>query len=151
MRHGQRKPHNKGQAHNLSYIERQLRLGRKPEDLGGVKVGEGVCKAAYMFNDSFVVKLNLQQGFMAVAQKNPPKWIAEFGARAPRTYKAGAYIIQEYVTVLNKIDNWQDTPAGKLWRVLYKACRTDKYPGGRDMHEANCGVDKNGQLVVFDW
>jgi hypothetical protein len=135
-------------AHNLAYIERMLRLGKHPEALGGKLIGKGVCKAAYLFNDSFVVKENKQCGFAAKAQKLPPKWIKEFNMRAPRTYKAGKYLIQEYVTVLAKIDNWQHTPAGKTWRAMWSERK--KY-GYHDMHQSNVGVDKDGNLVVFDW
>ena len=136
-------------AHNIAYIEKMLRAGKTPEKLGGKVIGSGVSKEAYLFNDSFVVKLNAQNGFASTPQKNPPKWIKQYGARAPRTYKAGAYIIQEYVTVLADIPDFTETLAGKQWWEMYK--NRHKHESGHDVHEQNCGVDKNGQLVVFDW
>ena len=141
-------------AHNLAYIERQLRLGKTPEELGGKEIGRGVCKAAYLFNDSFVVKANAQGGFAATPQKNPPKWIKAFGARGPRTYKAGSYIIQEYVTVLetliDKDPKFKDTPVYKQWIEMYRHGHANGLAGS-DVHEKNCGVCKDGTLVVFDW
>lgn len=138
-------------AHNIAYIERQLRAGKTPESLGGKKIGSGVCKTAYLFNDSFVVKANAQGGWSGIAQKNPPKWIRKYGARAPRTYKAGKYIIQEFVTPLCDSNNtWTCTPEIRAqWRRMYDA--RGLHQGGHDVHEYNCGTDKNGQLVVFDW
>lgn len=134
---------------NVIYLERQLRAGRTPQSLGGKEIGRGVCKSAYLFNDGLVVKENAQNGFAATEEKTPPNWIKQYGARAPRTYKAGKYIIQELVTVLSKIPDYENTPAGKTWRVINEMAR--KHGGPYDMHQHNCGVDKNGQLVVFDW
>lgn len=136
-------------AKSIRYIEQQLRLGKTPEALGGKRIGAGVCKAAYLFNDSFVVKENKQDGFRGTPSKLPPKWIEAFGARAPRTYKVGAYIIQEYVTVLAEMPNWSSSEVGKQWRKMYNARHNQD--SGIDVHEYNCGVSKNGQLVVFDW
>lgn len=133
-------------AHNLAYIEKSLRQGKDPAELGGKEIGKGVCKAAYLFNDSFVVKLNAQAGFKGSPQKTPPKFISEYGARAPRTYKAGKYIIQEYVKVLAEVKDYTKTKAYETWREL-RMGKGREY----DMHEYNCGVDANGQLVVFDW
>ena len=136
---------------NLIYLERQLRTGKNPEQLGGTLIGEGVCKAAYRFNNSFVVKLNAQKGYKGTAQKNPPKWIKQFGARGPRTYKAGAYIIQEFVTPLRDYKNgWQcSDEIRQQWKVMYDNRPIGK--AGSDVHEYNCGVSAKGELVVFDW
>ena len=137
-------------AHNLAYIERQLRLGKTPEELGGEVCGKGCFKAAYLFNDSFVVKENLQcvagEG-NGMQVKLPPKWIKEFGARQPRTYKAGKYIIQEFVTPIRKVKDYEKTEAYKVWDKMNRDKRAMKL----DMHCGNVGIDSNGVLVVFDW
>lgn len=148
-------PHNKGQAHNLPYIERQLRLGREPQDLGGRKIGEGVCKAAYLFESvsgGFVVKLNAQQGYAGKAEKTPPKAITLYGARCPRTYKAGKYILQEYVKPVDKLKDFErEYPEAY---AVYRALNTEeahKKGVPYDIHRGNVGIDANGKLVVFDW
>lgn len=135
-------------AKSIRYIEQQLRCGKTPEQLGGKVIGRGAVKAAYYFespNGGFIVKENAQGGLAGTAQKTPPKGIKKFGARAPRTYKVGEYLIQERVTVLATIKDWQKLPVYKQWKALHHSgvCV--------DAHEYNCGVDSNGQLVVFDW
>lgn len=144
-------------AHNLAYIERQLRAGKTPDILGGTRIGAGAFKVAYKFDSlagGFVVKENLQvkDGRNGMAVKTPPKLISNFGARAPRTYKAGKYIIQEFVTPMMDMPEWNERDKRRAckwyqdWKLLREATR-----GSFDMHEGNCGVDANGQLVVFDW
>lgn len=133
-------PHNKGNAHNVSYIERQLRSGRTPEELGGVKIGEGVCKAAYRIGN-FVIKENAQGGYDGVAQKLPPKCIRQYAAR---TYKAGNYILQEYAEPLRNIGYARLSP-----EVMRQWAEVNKH--GLDTHAGNCGVTANGRFVVFDW
>ena len=136
---------------NLAYIERQLRLGKTPEELGGKEIGRGVCKAAYFFDSpagGFVVKLNAQDGFAGIQQKTPPKKYLVEGARAARTYKAGRYIIQERVKVLDEIigeaknEDYKEEPYYKAYKAVRKF---------GDCHSRNVGVGKDGMLVVFDW
>lgn len=131
-------PHNKGKAHNLSYIERQLRAGRTPESLGAVEIGRGVCKAAYRIGN-MVIKENAQGGYAGTEQKLPPKCIRAYMAR---TYKAGQYIIQEYAEPLSKMQHVPDN-------ILQEYRDIQKH--GLDTHRANCGVTASGKFVVFDW
>lgn len=139
-------------ATNLAYIERMLRAGKSPDTLGGIVCGRGCFKAAYKFDSAaggFVVKYNAQCGENGNGEKVklPPKWIKEYGARHPRTYKTGNYLIQEYVTPARKVKDWVDTPAYRVWEAM----NSDKRAKRLDMHSGNVGVDGNGQLVVFDW
>lgn len=141
-------------AHNVSYIERMLRAGKTPKELGGKEIGSGAFKTAYLFGDNLIVKENAQFGFAGKADKTPPRAIRRFGARAPRTYKAGKYILQERVIPLRDqtTSNWNvshDSAAYKNWKAMYAEGGKNGIP--HDVHEYNCGVDKNGQLVVFDW
>lgn len=138
-------------AVNLAYIEKMLRTGKTPEQLGGKDIGGGVCKRAYLFNNSFVVKLNAQNGYDSTPQKNPPKWINTVpNVRGPRTYKAGAYIIQEHVKVLAEIYDFDLTPIYQTYKALTKECKNHPLDGN-DMHPRNVGVATDGMLVVFDW
>ena len=137
-------------ATNLAYIEKMLRAGKTPEQLGGKDIGGGVCKRAYLFNNSLVVKLNAQGGWDSLAQKHPPKWINQVAnVRGPRTYKAGRYIIQEYVKVLASLDCWDQHPIYKTFYALRNEAKNHK--DGYDMHSKNCGLGSDGMLVVFDW
>ena len=139
-------------ATNLAYIEKMLRAGKEPKDLGGKECGRGAFKAAYKFDSpagGFVVKESLQCGQIGNGEqvKLPPSWIKTYGARQPRTYKCGKYIIQEYVTPARKYSGWHDSEAYKIWEALHKDDRSMEL----DIHQGNVGVDSNGQLVVFDW
>lgn len=139
-------------ATSIRYIEQQLRRGKSPEELGGIVCGQGYFKAAYKFNSpagGFVVKLNSQCGENGNGEqvKTPPKWISDYGARQPRTYKVGMYLIQEFVTPIRKVDDYEKTEA---YKVLTKIV-TDKRILKLDIHLGNVGVDSQGQLVVFDW
>lgn len=131
-------PHNKGQAKNLSYIERMLRAGRTPESLGAVEIGRGVCKAAYRIGN-MVIKESAQGRFKGDAQKLPPKCIRQYQAR---TYKAGAYIIQEYAEPLSNMKHIPDN-------IIQEYRDIQKH--GLDTHRANCGVTASGKFVIFDW
>lgn len=139
-------------AKSIRYIEQQLRLGKTPEALGGTECGKGCFKAAYKFDSpsgGFVVKENSQCGENGNGEqvKLPPSWIKEYGARQPRTYKVGKYLIQEFVTPARKVRNWSDTKSYETWSNMVN----DKRALRLDMHAGNVGVDSNGQLVVFDW
>lgn len=138
-------------ANNLAYIERMLRAGKTPEQLGGKVIGKGVCKAAYYFESpsgGFVVKLNAQRGFQGKKEKLPPKEYLVEGARAPRTYKAGDYIIQEKVEVLHDI--MKDAKDNEYKKTEYYATYR-KIRNLGDCHAKNVGVGKDGKLVIFDW
>jgi len=139
-------------AKNLAYICKQLLAGKTPEQLGGVVCGRGCFKAAYKFDSpagGFVIKESLQVGENGngEAVKLPPRWIRDYGARQPRTYKTGKYIIQEFVTPAHKVKDFSSTPAGKVHSEMNR----DKRAKLLDMHDGNVGVDSNGTLVVFDW
>lgn len=139
-------------ATSIRYIEQQLRRGKSPEELGGKVIGKGAFKAAYLFDSpvgGFVVKLNSQCGVEGngMQVKTPPKWIRDYGARQPRTYKVGKYLIQEFVTPIRKIKDYDGTVAYKVWDKM----NSDERAMRLDMHTGNVGVDANGQLVVFDW
>lgn len=139
-------------AKNLAYICKQLLAGKTPEQLGGIECGRGCFKAAYKFESAgggYVIKESLQVGENGngEAVKLPPRWIKEYGARQPRTYKTGKYIIQEYVTPAREVKGWCSTPASKVHREMNRDPRANRL----DMHSGNVGVDANGMLVVFDW
>lgn len=123
-------------ANSLIYIERQLRNGKTPDKLGGKRIGAGVCKAAYFFesaNGGFVVKRNAQGGWAGESKKLPPKEILKVqNVRAPRTYKAGDYLIQEYAKPLKELERRVPDKLIPAWESLQKL----RY----DLHMGNVGV-----------
>lgn len=135
---------------NIIYLERQLRAGKTPEQLGGEVIGKGVSKVAYLVptaSGGIVVKEDIANGFASEAKSAPPKAIAKYGARMVRQYRAGKYALQEPVTVLydRSRDMWNCTEEiREQWQTMYSALQ-------HDMHQCNCGTDSRGRLVVFDW
>jgi hypothetical protein len=128
---------------NIIYLERQLRAGKHPENLGGVIIGKGCQKTAYKIGN-YVVKEN--SGGWRDNKNTPPKGIRKYGARFVRQYRAGKWVLQEFVTPLYSVDKgWQcEQDIREQWQKLYRS-------NLGDLHECNCGTDAKGKLVVFDW
>lgn len=131
---------------NIIYMERQLRAGKTPVELGATLIGKGAQKKAYRLGNVVIKSLQLGWGDNS---KRPPKGIAKFNARFVRSYRAGSWSIQEFVTPLRdfKSGNWNIDKASEVynnWKRLYTS-------GLGDLHEYNCGVSSTGDLVVFDW
>ena len=131
---------------NLAYLERQLRAGKTPEQLGAEPIGKGCQKTAYRLGNLVIKESGAGWN---TGKRRPPAFIYKY-ARFVRQYKAGNYVLQEYVTPLRdqKTGEWNfdmSNPARQQWQVLYKNCQMC------DVHEYNCGVNANGELVVFDF
>jgi len=131
---------------NVSYLERQLRAGKSPESLGAKIIGNGAQRTAYRI-DNLVIKSN--SGGWRTGLKRPPKEIAQYGAIPCRQYKAGKWIIQQFVTPLCDVKTRQwNFPVDHSARIAWKVLDTANLG---DIHEYNCGVNNDGKLVVFDW
>lgn len=141
---------------NIIYLERQLRAGRSPESLGGVVVGSGAQKKAYRIGN-VVVKENTG-AWCKADEKRPPKGISAYGARFVRQYRAGKYVLQEFVTPLcsqREGENNGNCNYDGKWNIekgsaVYNQWKLLNRQWG-EMHQYNCGIDANGKLVVFDW
>ncbi len=134
-------------ARNIIYIERQLRLGKTPKELGAKEIGRGVQKAAYHFPESNVVVKLCGDGGYADGSDKPPKRIKDYGARAARKWRAGKWSFQELVIPIVKLTQEQmdeHKDAVKRHNDMYRAHFAD-------LHSGNVGIAKNGDLVVFDW
>lgn len=129
---------------NIIYLERQLRSGKTPEQLGATIIGRGVQKKAYRI-DNLVIKENT--GGFRDGKFRAPKGIENYGAKMVRQYRVKQWVIQEFVTPLkDQFGNWlvSNPEIRSKFRRLY-----DAHLG--DIHAANCGVNSRGELVVFDW
>lgn len=131
----------KGKPLNPIYIERELRKGRTPEELGAERIGQGAQKAAYRIGNMVIKK---DTGGYGTGSKRPPREIRNFGARAARQWRAGGWIIQEYVTPI-----WQQKGlSDKVWLNIRRLYRADL----GDLHQGNMGYSPDeDMLVVFDW
>lgn len=129
----------------LINLERALRKGKTPLELGGEEIGRGVQKTAYLITTSkgYRVVVKEDTGGYCNNLKRPPSEIAKYGAKPIYQTKAGKYLIQGYCTPIKQLN--RDDDVYKLWRVMYDALFS------YDLHHGNCGKDDNGNLVVFDW
>ena len=75
------------------------------------------------------------------------KGISEFGARAAIKFRAGKWSFQEHVTPICKLSRDQELEHAN---AIHRFNQLDG-SGLGDMHSANVGIAKNGDLVVFDW
>ena len=136
---------------SLINLERALRKGKTPRELGAHKIQAGTQKAGYLYTVSsgkkYVVKLN-SGGCKDEYQKRPPN-LTKYGCATIYQSRAGHYLIQEYVTPLKMrmgdIVVSQDHPA---WQTFLKISQNEK---GGDYHAANFGIREDGTLVCFDW
>ena len=136
---------------NIAYLERQLRLGKHPTQLGAEEIGKGAQKTAYRIltcqnPETYIVIKERQIGWRDGSPK-APQGIRDYGARQARQYKVKGWTLQEAVTVLRDRHTMQwncNTEVRRQWRELYRADLGD-------LHEYNCGIDSDGKLVVFDW
>lgn len=145
---------------NIIYLERQLRSGKTPEDLGGVRIGKGMQRIAYCIGN-VVVKKKVE-GWNDLKSRPPIARLNKFGVGYVRTYRAGNWTLQEKTVVLFDLMNRpEDYPQFskeeikeyvKTWETMYLQINIGV---GKcqflDIHEQNCGVDSRGKLVVFDW
>jgi len=135
-------------------LERELRKGITPKELGAKKIGEGVQNVAYQYETTkgttpFVIKRKVL-GCVNHSPK-PPGFIKKYGFRKAITYRAGKFVIQESATkLISKLDN--EHPAFKAWsQMLEDHPRYSKRHGNHDIHMNNCGITESGDWIVFDW
>jgi len=136
-----------GMAKNITYIQRQLRAGKTPKELGAAVIGRGVQKEAYQIPGSIYVIKEMEAGGYQDGSDKPPKRIKDYGARAAIKFRAGKWGFQECVTPICKLSQEErDTHSDALKRhnEMYRQHFAD-------LHEGNVGIAKNGDLVVFDW
>lgn len=136
-----------GMAKNITYIQRQLRAGKTPLELGAKEIGRGVQKSAYQIPGSIYVIKEMEEGGYRDGSDKPPTKIKKYGARAAIKFRAGKWSFQEYVTPICKMsydDRQNHTDALRRHNEMYNAHFAD-------LHEGNVGIAKNGDLVVFDW
>lgn len=130
---------------NIINLERALRRGKTPEEIGCQRIGQGVSKTAYLYTTTkgakYVVKLDLADGFRSIARSTPPD-LRKYGVSRLYHTRAGKYCIQEYTRVLADVE--KEHPAWNIFNVVSRL-----HTG--DYHSNNFGVRENGELVCFDW
>jgi hypothetical protein len=135
---------------SLINLERALRQGKSPIELGATALETGAQKTGYLYITSkgkkIVIKTNTG-GWKDREQKRPPD-LTKYGCRTIYQTKAGQYVIQEFVTQLQKRDYTDIVPrSNPVWKIISKIRATEI----GDYHAANFGIDDQNQLVCFDW
>jgi hypothetical protein len=149
---------NRGNAHNVVYISRQLRAGKEPKDLGAEWLGEGVQNTAWKIVErkphtgekSEIVIKSFVQGY--INKRKPSKEVLKaFGARLPETTRAKQWVIQEKVTPIFHLNPANHRDAfGRYHQMNVALGRNSRHE--YDLHAGNVGLAEDGQtLVVFDW
>jgi len=143
---------NKGKAHNLVYISRELRKGKHPSELGAKEAGRGVQKIAWVIsirevNSEVMSEIIIKNKVQGYRQPTPPPDLEKHGWRLAKVTKAGVWTIQEKVTPIANIP--MNHP--EFNRARNEWLKFDRMYSGYDLHAANVGIDSKGQLVVFDW
>jgi hypothetical protein len=133
-------------------IERALRLGKHPKDIGATELSAGAQKMAYAITTKhgtkFVIKEN-SGGYGNHEQIRPPN-LRKYGCSSIRQHRAGNWIIQEQVTPLRvRCSTTILVPkTNPAWKVFHKI-NAHEYG---DYHSANFGIRaSDGKLVCFDW
>lgn len=131
-------------------LERALRRGKHPEELGAEPLETGAQKTGYLFvtthGKKVVIKKNTG-GWLRPEQKNPPD-LTKYGCRTIYQTRAKEWVIQEYVTQLQTRDYVDIVPrSNRAWKILHDIRQHEK----GDYHAANFGIDDNDDVVCFDW
>lgn len=138
---------NRHKIQNFTYLTRELRAGRHPEDLGCRVIGQGAQNVAYGWTDSSGAKWVIKKfvGGYRDESTRPPRIIQKYGARMARTIRCKTWVVQERaVEVLAHTDRQEYPQAWASYDAIHEL-------DVADIHLMNCGVDTNGQLIVFDW
>ena len=131
-------------------IERALRAGKTPEQLGATPLETGAQKVGYLITTTkgrkYVLKLNTG-GWRDESQKRPPN-LSKYGCATIYQTRAGQYIIQEFVTQLQTRNYKLNVPyTHPAWKILNNVRCNEQ----GDYHAANFGIREDGMLVCFDW
>lgn len=131
----------------LGKIQRELRKGKTPEQIGATRLGRGAFKVAYRLGNWVIKENSNHHGF-----DKYPVCLMRAGLHPPKSYTAREWLIQEYCAPINTfLKNGGDSVF--LESHQYRLYRTIKATCARnfDCHDGNVGITSDGRLVCFDW
>lgn len=152
---------NKGQIKSRLNLERALRAGRKPTDIGATQLGKGAQNVAYVIQletSKYVIKMHVGkfQGFgrkneIAEIPEELKAHIAKYGIRLARTSRAKQWEIQELSTPIALLSKEDRAKYAAEIRNYHRM--RDEASFHHDMHEMNVGIveiDGRVDVIVFD-
>jgi RIO-like serine/threonine protein kinase len=131
----------------IQNLERALRKGSRPEDIGATPIGKGIQKTAYLYVTTRGLKviIKLQTGGYRNEKQIRPPNLTKFGIATCYQTRAGQWVIQEYTRVYDTLDI---DDVIKLENVV-KDLQHKVHRG--DYHYWNFGMRDDGSIVCFDW